>query len=325
MKDTRRSRRKRSKIKGLLFFIVFVVVSAAAGLKFFNSSNYSLTTFLGGGKNVSTQNSIDKSKNTVDDVQSKIDEKKKEEVKVEKNKSEDDLNNKKSEENKAKEEAIKKEQAEQNKNKEVEKKNTAVVQQEGKKGNKIAYLTFDDGPSHKITPQILDILNGYNIKATFFVIGSMAEENPALLKREKADGHVIANHTYSHNYRNIYSSTTNFINDLKKGENVVSSIIGEYNSKLIRFPGGSFGRTAYKQAVTNAGYHYVDWNALNGDAEAPYVSKERLVSRLKETAAGQNTLYILMHDAPGKQSTVQALPEIIEYLKSQGYEFRTLQ
>lgn len=323
MKNTRRSRRKRNKIKGLLFFIIFVVVSAVAGLKFFNSSNYSLTAFLGGGKTVSTQSSTDNSKNTADDVQSKIDEKKKQEVKIEKNKVEDDLNNKKIEENKAKEETIKKEQSEQNK--EVEKKNTALVQQEGKKGNKIAYLTFDDGPSHKITPQILDVLKGYNIKATFFVIGSMAEENPALLKREKEDGHVIANHTYSHNYKNIYSSTTNFINDLKKGENVVSSIIGEHNSKLIRFPGGSFGRTAYKQAVTNAGYHYVDWNALNGDAEAPYVSKERLVSRLKETVGGQNTLYILMHDAPGKQSTVQALPEIIEYLKSQGYEFRTLQ
>lgn len=313
MRRTRK--RKKNKFKGILFFMIFIAVSTVLGYKFFNSSNHTLTTFLGGNKTVSSDSSADK--NTASDVQVKIDENKKEQVKIEEKKAED---NKAKEENEKKE-AIKKEQAQ---NKEDEKKN-AVVKNENNKGKKIAYLTFDDGPSYKITPQILDILKEKNIKATFFVIGSMAQENPGLLKREKNEGHVIANHTYSHNYKKIYSSTSNFINDLKQGENVVTSIIGEHNSKLIRFPGGSFGRTAYKNAATNAGYHYVDWNALNGDAEAPYVSKEKLIARLKETAAGQNTLYILMHDAPGKQSTVQALPEIIEYLKAQGYEFRTLQ
>ncbi|MDW8802025.1 polysaccharide deacetylase [Clostridium sp. A1-XYC3] len=193
------------------------------------------------------------------------------------------------------------------------------------KGDKIAYLTFDDGPTQNITPHILDVLKNNNVKATFFVIGKMAEQSPELLKREKEEGHVIANHTYSHNYGYIYSSPEIFIKDLEKGTEVVNSIIGEHNKTLIRFPGGSFGRQAYKRAAENHGYHYVDWNALNGDAEVQSASVERLISRLKETTQGQKELIILMHDAPGKRTTVEALPQIIEYLKANGYVFKTLE
>lgn len=192
-------------------------------------------------------------------------------------------------------------------------------------GTKVAYLTFDDGPTPYITPKILDILKENDIKATFFVIGSMAERNSELLKREKSEGHIIANHTYSHNYKYIYSSTDNFLQDLKKGDLVVTSIIGEHNKTLIRFPGGSFGRQAYKQAIKNSGYHYIDWNCLNGDAEVATASVDRLISRFKETSKGQKELTILMHDAPGKSTTVQALPEIIKYLKANGYVFKTLE
>lgn len=192
-------------------------------------------------------------------------------------------------------------------------------------GTKVAYLTFDDGPTTQITASILDILKKNDIKATFFVIGSMAERNPEMLKREKNEGHVVANHTYSHNYKYIYAGTSNFLQDLKKGDAVVTSIIGDHNKTLIRFPGGSFGRQAYKQAIKNSGYHYVDWNCLNGDAEVSSASVERLISRFKETVQGQKELTILMHDAPGKSTTVQALPEIIKYLKANGYVFRTLE
>jgi Predicted xylanase/chitin deacetylase len=191
-------------------------------------------------------------------------------------------------------------------------------------GTKVAYLTFDDGPTPYITSNILDILKKNEIKATFFVIGKMAERNPELLKRELSEGHIVANHTYSHNYKYIYSSTDNFLQDLKKGDEVITSIIGEHNKTLIRFPGGSFGRQAYKQAVEKSGYHYVDWNCLNGDAEVATGSVDRLISRFRETVQGQKELIILMHDATGKSTTVQALPEIIEYLKANGYVFKTL-
>lgn len=190
--------------------------------------------------------------------------------------------------------------------------------------SKIAYLTFDDGPSKKVTPVVLDTLKRENIKATFFVVGQAAKDNPELLKRVKEEGHVIGNHTYSHNYKYIYSNINNFLDDLKKNDNMISSIIGDYNKGLIRFPSGSFGKQAYIKAAHDAGYHQVDWNSLNGDAEGKKRSAEELIERFKETSRGKKNLTILMHDAIGKETTAEALPKIIQYLKSQGYEFKTL-
>lgn len=193
-------------------------------------------------------------------------------------------------------------------------------------GKKIAYLTFDDGPSTNNTPKILDILKKNNIKATFFVIGENAEKNSELIKREVAEGHVVGNHTYSHNMKYIYADTNNLINDLDKGDKVLKSIIGnEYNLKLIRFPGGSFGTrlAPYREAVKKAGYHYVDWNDLNGDAERSNVPVSALMDELEKYTA-EDHVVILMHDAPAKVTTEQALPQAIEFLKSKGYTFETL-
>lgn len=195
-------------------------------------------------------------------------------------------------------------------------------------GQKVAFLTFDDGPSQGVTPEILNILKRYNIKATFFVIGKMANANSDLLLREKQEGHTIANHTFSHDYKYIYANPKNFVDDLNMGNAVIKSIIDGYNSKLIRFPGGSFGkeREPYRKAVTEAGYHYIDWNALNGDSEGNgNIPADKLVERLKQTTRGQKHLIVLMHDAPLKNTTVQALPQIIEYLKANGYVFQTLE
>jgi len=191
---------------------------------------------------------------------------------------------------------------------------------------KEVFLTFDDGPTANITPRILETLDKYNVKASFFVIGQNAEKHPELIKEEKAKGHFIANHTYSHDYNYIYSNTDNFLKDLEKCKQVLNSILGEYDGKIIRFPGGSFGskRAAYREAVKNAGYTYVDWNALNGDAERLNVPADELINKLKETVGNKNHVVILMHDAATKKTTADSLPEVIEYLKSQGYEFKTL-
>lgn len=194
-------------------------------------------------------------------------------------------------------------------------------------GHKVAYLTFDDGPSRDVTPSVLQILDKYNIKATFFVVGVMAEQNKDLLISEKNNGHSIGNHTYSHNYKYIYASPDNLIADLNRNDSVIKSILGSnFNTKLIRFPGGSFGNRLqpFRNAVAAKGYYYVDWNALNGDAEAVSVSKDKLITNLRQTSVGKQHIVVLMHDAPGKHTTIEALPQIIEYLKAQGYTFRTL-
>lgn len=196
-----------------------------------------------------------------------------------------------------------------------------------KDGKKIAYLTFDDGPSSSNTPKILDILKKNNINATFFVIGNLAEENKDLITREHADGNAIGNHTYSHVYNRIYANPTAFLDEIKKGESVIKAILGiSYKSKLIRFPGGSFGPKLkpFRDEVLKEGYHFVDWNALDGDAEGTNISPAKLFIRLKQTVGSQPHVVILMHDAYAKNTTVEILPQVIQYLKAQGYTFSTL-
>lgn len=195
------------------------------------------------------------------------------------------------------------------------------------KGKKIAYLTFDDGPSRYVTPEILDILDSYNIKATFFVLGKQAEKNPDILKRIYEEGHSIGNHTYSHNYSFIYKNVNNFLYELEKTEEVFKNILGEdFETNLIRFPGGSFGtkKAPFRSFVLEKGYNYIDWNSLNGDAEGHYIPAKKLVNRFKSTFSNQPVLVILMHDIDAKRTTVEALPAIIDFLIEKGYEFATL-
>jgi peptidoglycan/xylan/chitin deacetylase (PgdA/CDA1 family) len=194
-----------------------------------------------------------------------------------------------------------------------------------KVSEKVAYLTFDDGPTRTVTPKVLDILKQEDIKATFFVIGYMAEKNSELLKREKSEGHAIANHSYTHAYAQIYSNSNNFLEDMKRSDIAIKSVVGEYNDKLIRFPGGSFKRKTYIEAATEQGYHYVDWNCSSGDATGKKLDAAAIVNNVIETAKGKNKLIILMHDSAGKDTTAEALPEVILYLKQQGYTFKTLE
>ncbi len=195
-----------------------------------------------------------------------------------------------------------------------------------KDGKKIAYLTFDDGPSKNVTPEVLDVLKKNNIHASFFVIGSNAEKHSELIKREAKEGNKVYNHTYSHTYKAVYASPEVFVEDVNRCDQVLKNILGSsYSSRIIRFPGGSFGEKLgpFRDAASKAGYSFIDWNALNGDAEGRHHTPEGLLARLKETAKGEH-LVILMHDAPEKESTAQALQNIIDYLKAQGYIFKTL-
>jgi len=194
-------------------------------------------------------------------------------------------------------------------------------------GHKIAYLTFDDGPSANITPGVLKILDKYDIKATFFIVGKMAMRYPDLLKQEVADGQSIGNHTYSHDYKYIYSDTKAFISDVNKCEAVLKSIIGNnFSTRIVRFPGGSFGGKLqpFREALKSDGYHYIDWNDLTGDADGQNIPVDKLLDNLKKYTKGKEHVVILMHDASTKVTTVQALPQVVEYLKSQGYSFSTL-
>ncbi|MGG7097922.1 polysaccharide deacetylase family protein [Clostridium sardiniense] len=208
-------------------------------------------------------------------------------------------------------------------------------------GKKVVYLTFDDGPSSTNTPEVLNILDKYNIKGTFFVMGKSIEAKPEvtndILKRIASDGHAIANHSYSHDYSYLYPNrvinSDRFMGEYNKTNKLLQGVLGkDFSTRVVRFPGGYWswnGREQAKPVLDKNGVNIVDWNALNGDAEnGGKNTSEQLVQNTKKSveALGSNadSVVFLMHDTYGKENTVKALPEIIEYFKSKGYEFRTM-
>ena len=200
------------------------------------------------------------------------------------------------------------------------------------KNAKIAYLTFDDGPSEN-TLKILDILDKYNIKATFFVIGSSNRISPYVLRRLVDDGHAVGNHTYSHKYSEIYSSSQQFWDEYEKNDEVFFSATGKHFD-IMRFPGGSnntvsrrYNRNIMSELTAQAkqrGIVYFDWNVSSTDAERVLQSKEKIISATLSECKSKQHAIILMHDNKAKTTTVEALPIIIDALKSQGFIFKTL-
>ena len=206
-------------------------------------------------------------------------------------------------------------------------------------GKKVVYLTFDDGPSTTNTPGILDVLDRYNVKATFFILGKSIEGNEEaknILKETARRGHAIANHTYSHDYSYLYPNRTmnvdNIVSDIEKNNSIMKEVLGEdFSTRVIRFPGGYWsweGRTAMKESMEQNGYYNVDWNALNKDAEGKQKNADELLQSTKETVEAlgpdADSIVLLMHDTYGKEETVKALPQIIEYFQEKGFEFRTI-
>lgn len=206
---------------------------------------------------------------------------------------------------------------------EIAKKVVDVYFEETKK----VYLTFDDGPSGR-TQEILDILDKYDVKATFFVLGANVERNPETTKRIYDSGHFIASHGQTHVYSDIYASPENVLNEYNQSINAIRNAIGEpnYNPHLFRFPGGSSGgkyndiKQQAIQTLKDNQITYTNWNCLTGDS-AGNTTIEQMWASLEETSEGDDNLVILMHDAGDKNVTVEFLPQLIEKYKDAGYEF----
>lgn len=198
-----------------------------------------------------------------------------------------------------------------------------------KKQEKIAYLTFDDGPTLKATGKILDILKEEDIKATFFVVGKHVKEHPELVKRAYEEGHYIANHGYHHDNTKLYKSMENFVSEVKNTDIEIGKAIGieNYCSHVFRFPNGymsSHYKAKKKEAAKllfEMNYSYIDWNCLNNDSVKKY-SHTQLLQNLKKSSKNKGTLVILMHDTSDVNDTPSILKDSINYLKEQGYEFR---
>lgn len=199
------------------------------------------------------------------------------------------------------------------------------------KDEKIAFLTFDDGPSSDVTPKILDILKSENIKATFFVIGKSVDAHPNIIKREYEDGHYIANHSYSHNSSILYKSSKNFKDEIIKTDLAISNAIGveNYCSHVFRFPNGFMSNNyKYKKKedvtlLSEMNYFYLDWNCVNNDS-LKKCSTSQLLSTFKRTCNNKNIIVVLMHDTKDVNDSSLVLKDSISYLKSQGYTFGDL-
>lgn len=191
---------------------------------------------------------------------------------------------------------------------------------------KVVYLTFDDGPSVN-TQKVLDILDVYDAKATFFVTGTN-EEYFHLIKKSYDAGHTIGLHTYIHEYDQIYNSSSAYFSDLKKIEDLVYREIGTI-PKYIRFPGGSSNNVSKKychkimtkltKEVINRGYQYYDWNEDSEDGSGQ-LSVRQLIKNA--TASTDNNIILLFHDANGKENSLKAIGPVIEYYQKKGYVFR---
>ena len=203
-----------------------------------------------------------------------------------------------------------------------------IVVQKQTGGTGVIYLTFDDGPSATgSTQKILDVLRNNGIKATFFVTGN----GPAnLIKKEYDEGHVIALHTYSHSYANVYASVDNYFNDLNRISDLVYSQTGQ-RSNIIRFPGGSNNTVSNRYSngimdiltkqVLEKGYIYFDWNVSSGDAGG-CTTESCVYNSVVNGLSKSRSNIVLMHDV--KMFTANALDDIIKYGKNNGYSFGVL-
>lgn len=193
---------------------------------------------------------------------------------------------------------------------------------------KVVCLTFDDGPSAN-TQKILDILNQYNVKATFFVVAKTDEESLSRYRAIVDSGNTIALHSYTHDYSKIYDNLESYIEDVTKIHDLVYEVTG-VDSKIYRFPGGSANSSAKMDVhecidyLNSQGYTYYDWNISSGDASPALQTKEQILENIKKNLYDVNTGIILMHDAEYKPTTVEALPELIELLQSEGFEIKAI-
>lgn len=186
-------------------------------------------------------------------------------------------------------------------------------------GYKSVYLTFDDGPSI-YTSQILDVLDTYGVKATFFVTGIQAKNHPEWYKEIVDRGHTIGMHSYSHIYNKVYADEAAFEQDLDQIHDFILDTTG-VDCKVFRFPGGSSNHVSTVamsdlcELVHSKGYEYYDWNVSSQDATTPIPGAAVIVNNVVSGTGKYERSIVLMHDAGDKYSTVQALPAIIEEIQ----------
>ena len=184
----------------------------------------------------------------------------------------------------------------------------------------VVYLTFDDGPVPAITSQILDTLKEYNVKATFFMIGSYAKNNPDMVKRVYDEGHTVASHSYTHQ-KSMFNSLEAFKKEINDSVSTLEEITGD-KVKFFRIPYGTKLGESYKKFLDEKGLTIVKWNCESYDSRTATKTPEQILEGVKSTKPDKGDVVVIMHDTYGKQKTADALASVIEYFESINYEFK---
>lgn len=189
------------------------------------------------------------------------------------------------------------------------------------------YLTFDNGPSASTTPQILDILKEEGIKATFFIL-NYSDSEEYIIKRIVNDGHSIAILGYSNNYREIYSTEDVYMENITKLREKIKNSTG-IDTTITRFPGGSGNiiskfnpgiMTKLSKKLLESGYTYFDWNILSQDSNSETTTQQIYQNVTNELKKSRSNV-VLMNDFSGNTKTADALKDIIQFGKNNGYVF----
>ena len=197
-------------------------------------------------------------------------------------------------------------------------------------------LTFDDGPS-KTTPDVLSALNSAGVKATFFVVATGNNDKYLpLISEAAAAGHQIALHSASHEYSDIYQSADAYWKDIDLLKERLSPYVRADGLRYLRFPGGSTNTVSrryggrglmqqLKEEVTAKGYAYVDWNVCAEDAVGGKPSAGTIFRNIVRETGEQTQCIVLMHDSATTRTTAEALPDIIQWYKDNGFTFLTVE
>lgn len=198
-----------------------------------------------------------------------------------------------------------------------------------KEDNGTVYLTFDDGPSDR-TLDILEILDRYDIKATFFFSGGNGEKEQDIMKRAAEAGHTVGVHSISHDYEKVYANVESYLDDFYETYMSIYNATG-IKPQIFRFPGGSinnYNRFTYMQIIaemTRRGFVYYDWNVSGEDAVhgANWTSiYNNIISGIQSNTADR--AIVLLHDSQSKEATVLVLEDVIDKLLADGYKFDKL-
>lgn len=190
---------------------------------------------------------------------------------------------------------------------------------------KIIYLTFDDGPSSRITCEILDTLKEKGVNATFFVVGYKIKGHEDVIRRIYDEGNGIGLHSFTHDYKKLYRNNESFINEMEQTENEVYRAAG-IRTKIIRFPTGSKNHLNKDLAeeLHKRGYKVFDWNACASDGINYRIPAESLYNEVIKSSKKWTKVVLLMHCDEMNKNTCRIMPRVIDHFKDNGYEFKII-